>query len=92
MINDIVPANQYVYWIAYHFGDGSRSGLGGCRIFSPVLGNSLAWLESVRTWIQDQNPVLGTVLIINWQRLEGDEQWDTPEPAIQRFHFHHDDA
>ncbi len=75
-MNDIVPPNQYVYWIAYHFGDGSRSGFGGRRIFSPVLADSFAWIESVRTWVQDQDPHLGTVLITNWRRLEGDEIWE----------------
>lgn len=75
-MNNNAPANQYVYWIAYHFGDGSHSGFGGRRIWSPVPGNSFAWLESIRQWIQDQDPHLGTVLIINWQRLEGDEIWN----------------
>lgn len=70
------PHNQFVYWVTYHFGDGSRSGFGGRRIFSPVPADSFLWLESTRQWIQDQPPHLGTVLIINWQRLEGDEHWE----------------
>ena len=75
MKNNSVPLNQFVYWVAYQFSDGSISGFGGVRIFSPVLANSFLWLECTRTWIQNQNPRHGTVLIISWHRLEGDEKW-----------------
>lgn len=75
-MTDEIPQNHYVYWVAYHFGGASRNGFGGRHVWSPSPGDSFVWVESVATWIQEQNPSLGTVLILNWQRLEGDERWE----------------
>ena len=83
MTNNNAPSNQYIYWVTYYFGNGSRSGFGGGRVYSSAPANTLTWLESVRDWILQQDPQYGEVLIINWHRLEGDEYWDaaTRHPA-----------
>lgn len=75
MINN-APQNQYVYWVTYHFESSTGSGFGGSRLFSPVLADSLTWVESAAAWLRQSEPKHFKVLIIGWQRLEGDEIWE----------------
>ena len=70
-----VPANRYVYWVAYHFTTGNGSGVGGRRIFSQTPANSFEWVNDASEFIIKNGPY-SQVILTNWLRLENDEHWE----------------
>lgn len=75
MNEDMVPPNNYVYWVSYGFNAGNSTGIGACRVFTSIPADSVRWVNLVMEYIRERDHFVD-VALINWIRLESDEIWN----------------